>query len=71
MQQRHMLGAGPNTRSQQYEKLVDRHLLVGTAPICHATLELDIVIEAVRSLHSPGTELVPVVSNMENHKPIC
>ncbi|KAI1134063.1 hypothetical protein F5Y05DRAFT_417605 [Hypoxylon sp. FL0543] len=62
-----------NTRSDKYKAFVSGHLIVQTAPICPATLEVDMAIEALYSLHHEWKEagLVPVVHDMVNHAPIC
>jgi malonyl CoA-acyl carrier protein transacylase/acyl carrier protein/SAM-dependent methyltransferase len=61
-----------NTMSKIYNDFVSGHLIVHTAAICPATLEVDIAIEAVLSLHP---ELVaqsqPETRNVENQAPIC
>ncbi|KAI0842739.1 hypothetical protein F5Y06DRAFT_304448 [Hypoxylon sp. FL0890] len=62
-----------NTNSDKYKAFVSGHLIVQTAPICPATLEVDMAIEALYSLHHEWKEagLVPVVHDMVNHAPIC
>ncbi len=52
---------------------VSGHLIARTAPICPATLELDMAIEALFSVHPQWKEadLQPVVHDMVNHAPIC
>lgn len=62
-----------NTASDKYKHLVLSHVIAQTAPICPGTLECDVVIEALFSLHpSWKTDgLQPVVRDMVNHTPIC
>ncbi|KAJ5971623.1 uncharacterized protein N7479_001541 [Penicillium vulpinum] len=63
-----------NTESDQYMELVSAHVVAHTAPICPATLEFDIMIEAVLSLHPEWAKagaMQPVVRDMVNHSPIC
>ncbi|KAL1881213.1 Type I Iterative PKS [Diaporthe australafricana] len=62
-----------NTSSSEYLKFVSGHMIAQTAPICPATLEVDMAIEALFSLH-PGwvsDKLQPTVLDMINHAPIC
>lgn len=63
-----------NPESDRYMELVSAHVVAHTAPICPATLEFDIMIEAVLSLHPEWTEagtMQPAVRDMVNHSPIC
>lgn len=62
-----------NTESEKYKSFVQGHVIAQTAPICPGTLECDIVIEALFSLH-PGSKeagVRPEVRDMVNHTPIC
>ena len=62
-----------NTMSSKYKELVSGHVIVQTAPICPATLELDIAIEALMSLRtgSSSSSLHPQVLSVENQSPLC
>ncbi|ROV86977.1 hypothetical protein VMCG_10929 [Cytospora schulzeri] len=62
-----------NTSSEEYEHLVSGHVIAQIAPICPATLEVDIAIEALFSLHPEWVAegLRPVLIDMVNHSPIC
>lgn len=62
-----------NTMTKQYEELIAGHLIAHTAPICPATLEVDIAIEALMSLRPDlaAAGLQPTLQNMQNHSPIC
>ena len=63
-----------NPESDRYMELVSAHVVAHTAPICPATLEFDIMIEAVLSLLPQGThsnDMKPAVRDMVNHSPIC
>ncbi|KAE8141612.1 hypothetical protein BDV38DRAFT_278966 [Aspergillus pseudotamarii] len=63
-----------NPKSDRYMELVSAHVVAHTAPICPATLEFDIMIEAVLSLHPEWKEagtMQPAVRDMVNHSPIC
>ncbi|KAK4038293.1 hypothetical protein C8A01DRAFT_37750 [Parachaetomium inaequale] len=62
-----------NTQSEKYTSLVLGHVIAQTAPICPGTLECDIVIEALFSLHPGAREAgaLPEVRDMVNHTPIC
>ncbi|KAI1152043.1 putative polyketide synthase [Nemania diffusa] len=62
-----------NTASQKYKDFVSGHLIAQTAPICPATLEVDMAIEALMSIR-PDYETAGMqasIRNMENHSPIC
>ncbi|XDG01217.1 hypothetical protein ABKA04_000832 [Annulohypoxylon sp. FPYF3050] len=62
-----------NTMTKEYEKFVSGHMIAQTAPICPATLEVDMAIEALFALRADYAELdlQPSVLNMINHSPIC
>ncbi|KAL4997563.1 hypothetical protein BDV10DRAFT_201828 [Aspergillus recurvatus] len=62
-----------NTQSDKYRSFISGHLIAQTAPICPATLEVDMAIEALFSLHADwvSSGLQPVVLDMVNHSPIC
>ncbi|KAK9783861.1 putative polyketide synthase [Seiridium cardinale] len=62
-----------NTDSACYKEYISGHLIAQTAPICPATLEVDMAVEALFSLHSDwkSTGLQPVVHDMVNHAPLC
>ncbi|EHK98549.1 putative Conidial yellow pigment biosynthesis polyketide synthase [Glarea lozoyensis 74030] len=62
-----------NTMIKQYEQLVSGHLLAETAPICPATVEVDMAIEAILSLHPTFLEakFQIQIKNVDNKAPIC
>ncbi|KAH7133939.1 hypothetical protein EDB81DRAFT_695655 [Dactylonectria macrodidyma] len=62
-----------NTESQDYAKFISGHLIAQTAPICPATLEVNMAIEALFSLHTEWNArgLQPVIYDMVNHAPLC
>lgn len=60
-----------NTMIPEYEKLMMGHVVAYTAPICPATVQVDIAIESVRSLLPPGSQLQPQIQGMQNEAPIC
>lgn len=62
-----------NTGSDRYKDFLSGHVIAQTAPICPATLEVDMAIEALFDLHPDwkSNMLQPVVHNMTNHAPIC
>ncbi|KAI1454970.1 hypothetical protein F4805DRAFT_460210 [Annulohypoxylon moriforme] len=62
-----------NTMTKDYEKFVSGHKIAQTAPICPATLEIDMAIEALFTLRTDYADsgLQPSVLNMANHSPIC
>ena len=62
-----------NTMCKKYEELVSGHVIAQTAPICPATVEIDMTIEALFSLR-PDFERVnlqPGIHNVSNQAPIC
>ena len=62
-----------NTMAKKYEDFVSGHLIAETAPICPATLEVDMAIEALMSIRPDlaAASMQPSIQNMENHAPIC
>ncbi|KAL7625008.1 hypothetical protein AAE478_004222 [Parahypoxylon ruwenzoriense] len=62
-----------NTGSDKYKSFISGHLIAQTAPICPATLEVDMAIEALFSLHPDwaASLLQPVIHDMVNYLPIC
>ncbi|KAI0535245.1 hypothetical protein GGR58DRAFT_479703 [Xylaria digitata] len=62
-----------NTTIPQYDKFVIGHVIAQTAPICPSIVQLDLVIEAVRSIHPAIAEasLEPQVHVVENQSPLC
>ncbi|KAL2862550.1 putative polyketide synthase [Aspergillus lucknowensis] len=62
-----------NTSTERYQKYLKPHVIAQTAPICPATLEIDIAIEALFSLRPEWVSkgLLPVVCDMVNQVPIC
>lgn len=62
-----------NTGSDEYKKFVSGHIIAQTAPICPGTLQVDMAIEALFSLHPEWKEdgLQPIVHDMVNHSPLC
>ncbi|KAL9112778.1 MAG: hypothetical protein Q9227_003081 [Pyrenula ochraceoflavens] len=62
-----------NTMTKEYESFISGHWIAQTAPICPATLEVDIAIEALKSIRPDlaAPEMQPILQDMENHSPIC
>ncbi|UPX17606.1 uncharacterized protein EKO05_0007950 [Ascochyta rabiei] len=62
-----------NTMLPKYHDIVAGHVIAGVAPICPATVQIDIAIEALRSLfgHLAGDEVQPQIRSMTNLVPIC
>ncbi|OTB20766.1 hypothetical protein K445DRAFT_18037 [Daldinia sp. EC12] len=62
-----------NTMIPKYAKLMAGHIIAQTAPICPATVQLDLVIEAVRNVRPDleAAKLEPQIHVVENHSPIC
>lgn len=61
------------TDSTQYREMVSDHRIAETAAICPATLEVDMAIEALMSLHPEYRDghLQPHILSVDNHAPIC
>ncbi|KAK7958256.1 polyketide synthase [Apiospora saccharicola] len=61
-----------NTNASAYRDMVSGHVIAQTAPICPATVELDIVIEALMSVRqSLHLEMQPRIQNVTNQAAIC
>lgn len=62
-----------NTMTDEYQKLVSGHLIAQTAPICPATLEVDMAIEALRSIRPQfvAADMQPQLLDMQNQLPVC
>ncbi len=60
-----------NTMIPEYERLMMGHVVAHTAPICPATVQVDLAIEGVRSLLPSGSQLQPQIQGMQNEAPIC
>ncbi|KAI1393305.1 uncharacterized protein F4822DRAFT_423774 [Hypoxylon trugodes] len=62
-----------NTMIPKYERLIVGHIIAQTASICPATVQLDLVIEALRGLRPDleSAKLEPQVHVVENQSPIC
>ena len=62
-----------NTMIKKYEDFVTGHFIAQTASICPATLEVDMAIEALRSLRPDlaDSTFQPEIHNVDNQTPIC
>ncbi|KAL7953269.1 hypothetical protein V8C34DRAFT_321334 [Trichoderma compactum] len=62
-----------NTSSDSYQRLFSSHVIAQTAPICPATLEIDIAIEALFSLNPKwrASGYSPTVHDLITHTPVC
>ncbi|KAI1378438.1 hypothetical protein F4677DRAFT_466143 [Hypoxylon crocopeplum] len=62
-----------NTMTPKYERLIVGHVIAQTASICPATVQLDLIIEAIRGIRPDlaGAKLEPQVHVVENQSPIC
>ncbi|KAJ6443315.1 polyketide synthase [Purpureocillium lavendulum] len=61
-----------NTAIPEYEKYVKGHIIAKTAPICPSIVQLDLVIQAARTLHDPvSSSLEPQIHLVENLSPLC
>ncbi|KAL5365745.1 putative polyketide synthase [Aspergillus floccosus] len=62
-----------NTSSDKYQRLFATHVIAQTAPICPATLEMDMAIETLFSLNPDwkSNGFSPIVRDLLSHSPIC
>lgn len=62
-----------NTQADKYKEFVLGHVIAQTAPICPGTVECDMIVETLYSLHPEwkAEGLQPVVRDLVNHMPIC
>ncbi|RYP20460.1 hypothetical protein DL766_008188 [Monosporascus sp. MC13-8B] len=60
-----------NTMIPQFEKLMTGHMTAHTAPICPATVQMDLAIDGVSQLASLGTDFNPEIYDIDNLAPIC
>ncbi|KAL4905448.1 hypothetical protein BDW74DRAFT_177819 [Aspergillus multicolor] len=62
-----------NTASDAYRRLFASHVIAQTAPICPATLELDMAIEALFSLNPEWRQASwsPTIHDLVSHAPVC
>lgn len=62
-----------NTMIPKYERLIVGHVIAQTAPICPSTVQLDLVIEAIRGIRPDlaAAMLEPQIHVVENQSPIC
>ncbi|KAI4871010.1 hypothetical protein F4820DRAFT_985 [Hypoxylon rubiginosum] len=62
-----------NTLSDKYNYFFAGHVIAQTAPICPATLESDMAIEALFSLFPEwkAAGMSPVLHDLVNHSPLC
>lgn len=62
-----------NTASDKYQRLFSGHVIALTAPICPATLQIDMAVEALFSLNPDWRPngFSPVVHDMLTHSPMC
>ncbi|KAF2800562.1 hypothetical protein K505DRAFT_228585 [Melanomma pulvis-pyrius CBS 109.77] len=62
-----------NTMIPKYDVIVAGHTIAGAEPICPATVQIDIAIEALRSLGKKLTaeNMQPQIRNIVNLVPVC
>ncbi|KAL7626107.1 hypothetical protein AAE478_002877 [Parahypoxylon ruwenzoriense] len=62
-----------NTMIPKYERLLSGHIIAQTAPICPSTVQIDLAIEAIRSIRPDleAAKLEPQIHVIENQSPIC
>lgn len=72
-QEQHHARFQVNTMSKKFEVYVKGHTIAQTIPLCPSTLQLDIVIEALRDLRPDfaHSNLQPRLQNLENLTPMC
>ncbi|KAI8632694.1 putative polyketide synthase [Xylariaceae sp. FL1651] len=60
-----------NTSTAIYQDLVSGHVIADTAPICPATVELDIVIDALTSVHRFPSGYQSQIRRVNNQAAVC
>ncbi|KND88239.1 Conidial yellow pigment biosynthesis polyketide synthase [Tolypocladium ophioglossoides CBS 100239] len=62
-----------NTTNHQYDQFIAGHIIAQTAPICPSIVQLDMVVEAVRSIcpEYAASQLEPQIHLVENQSPLC
>ncbi|KAJ5918177.1 Type I Polyketide synthases (Type I PKS) [Penicillium verhagenii] len=62
-----------NTMIPKYEKLIQGHVIAETAPICPATVQLELAIDAVQIVRPDlaDTLMEPQIQAVVNQSPIC
>ncbi|KAI0426200.1 putative polyketide synthase [Xylaria sp. FL1042] len=62
-----------NTTIPLYDKFVVGHVIAQTAPICPSIVQLDLVVDAVRSIQPEivAAALEPQIHLVENQSPLC
>jgi acyl transferase domain-containing protein/thioester reductase-like protein/acyl carrier protein/SAM-dependent methyltransferase len=62
-----------NTMISKYDALINGHVIAQTAPICPATIQLELAVEAVRGLQPDlaVSRLEPQIHAVENQSPVC
>jgi acyl transferase domain-containing protein/acyl carrier protein/SAM-dependent methyltransferase len=62
-----------NTMIPMYQNIIAGHTIAGVASICPATVQIDVVIEAVKSLskHLTADGIQPQIRSMVNLVPVC
>lgn len=62
-----------NTMIPKYETLIEGHVFVHTAPICPATVQLELVIESIRLVRPDlrTAKFEPQIRGVENQSPVC
>ncbi|KAJ5930367.1 polyketide synthase [Penicillium verhagenii] len=62
-----------NTMIPKYEKLIEGHVIAETAPICPATIQLELAIDAVQLIRPDlaDTLMEPQIQAVVNQSPVC
>ncbi|KMU87070.1 polyketide synthase [Coccidioides immitis H538.4] len=57
----------------KYDRLIVGHVIAETEPICPSTVQLDLVVEAIRNLRPDlmAAKLMPQIHGVQNQSPIC
>ncbi|KAH6658935.1 putative polyketide synthase [Truncatella angustata] len=62
-----------NTQIERYQTLVAGHVIAKTAPICPATLQVEMAVEGIISVRPDlvQSKMQPQICNVNNQAPIC
>lgn len=62
-----------HTNTKRFKGYIEGHTVAHSAPLCPSTLQLELAIETIRSLHPEfaGQNLQPQLQGLDNHNPIC
>ncbi|KAL3426664.1 Iterative polyketide synthase CazM 11 [Phlyctema vagabunda] len=62
-----------NTMIPQYHQIMEAHLIAQTAAICPATVQFELAIEALKSIHPEvvSSGFAPQIHGVDNQSPLC